>query len=188
MEFEKSTPTAAAAVARLTCNLFMDRPRAERLISYLLLTLWNGHRTGHGRDIADSRCAGRQRRSRDEEPVALRRSRATGHASTAKGIAVRVRSREAIRECPQKDNDLVLLVIRQAETSDRHVEVVRHLRHGPAVYFLGLARRAVSGSNIELVRVTRIVEVDELLQALDVTVVKELLLEVRPWRLGGGTL
>ena len=36
--------------------------------------------------------------------------------------------------------------------------------------------------------VARIVEVDELLQALDVAVVKELLLEVRPGRLGGGTL
>src|SRR5882672_987318 len=56
---------------------------------------------------------------------------------TGIGIAVSVRSREPIRECPQKDNDQVFLAIRQAEIADRHVDIVRDLRLGPAVYLFG---------------------------------------------------
>ena len=55
-----------------------------------------------------------------------------------------------VRECPQKDHDLVLLVIRQAKIADRHVEVVRDLRHGPAVYFFSRSLRTVSGRDVEL--------------------------------------
>jgi hypothetical protein len=44
------------------------------------------------------------------------------------------------------------------------------------------------GGDVERIYVARVVEVDELLQALDVAVVKELLLKVKPGRLGGGTL
>src|SRR5437588_2465777 len=154
------------------------------------LILWNGVRAGHGRDTADSRRAGGKRRSRDNGLITLRRSRATGHASAGVGIAVSVRSRETIRQRLQEDDELVLLVIRQAEITDRHVDVVRDLRHGPAVYFFGRSLRAVSGRDIELELrdVACVVEVDELLQALDIAVVEELLLEVRPGRLGGRTL
>ena len=47
----------------------------------------------------------------------------------------------------------------------------------------------MSGSNVERKPrfVARVVEVDELLQALDVAIVKEPLLKIRPGRLGGGT-
>ena len=64
----------------------------------------------------------------------------------------------------------------------------RNLGHGPAVYFFSRSCRAVPGSYVVLVFVARVVEVDELLQALDVAVMKELLLEVRPWCLGRRTL
>jgi hypothetical protein len=151
--------------------------------------LWNRARTGRRRDSADSRCAWRQRRRRrNKKLIPLGRRRTTGHALTRKGIDIRVRSREAIRQCLQEGNDLVLLLIRQAEFTRRPVNIVRNLGHGPAVHFFGRSCRAVSGSDREWKHVARIVEVDELLQALDVAVVKELLLEVRPGRLGGGTL
>src|SRR2546430_13483495 len=50
--------------------------------------------------------------------------------------------------------------------------------------------RAVPGSDVELKceNVARVVEVHELLQALDVAIVEELLLEVRSWSLRGRTL
>src|SRR5207244_9357958 len=95
---------------------------------------------------------------------------------------------EAVRERLQERDDLVLLLIRQAEIAGRTVEVLRNLRPGPAVHFLGRSRRAVSGGDVEGIEIARIVEVHELLQALDVPIVEELLLEVGPWRLGGGTL
>src|SRR4029077_19424519 len=50
------------------------------------------------------------------------------------------------------------------------------------------SRRAVSRRHREAQQVARIVEVDELLQAFDVAIVEELLLEVRSGRLGGRTL
>src|ERR1700747_577147 len=48
------------------------------------------------RHSADLRCAGRKRRSRDEELITLGRCRTTGHALPGKGIAVGVRRRETV--------------------------------------------------------------------------------------------
>src|SRR4029077_5598106 len=76
----------------------------------------------------------------------------------------------------------------QAKLTNRHVLVVLYLRHRPAVYFFGCPRGAVPGSDGERINIARVVEVHELLQALDVAVVEELLLEVRPGSLGGRTL
>ena len=140
--------------------------------------LWNRARTGRRRDSADSRCAWRQgRRRRNKKLIPLGRRITTGHALTRKGVDIGVRSSESIRKRLQEDNDQVFLVIRQAEFTRRHVEIVRDLGQRPAVHFFGRSCRAVSGSDrLCKTRVTRIVEVDELLQALDVAVVKELLL------------
>src|SRR4029450_12574548 len=121
---------------------------------------------------------------RDEDLVALRGRVPTGRASTSEGIDVGVRRGEAVRERLQERDGLVLLLIRQAEIAGRTVEVLRGLWPGPAVHFLGRSRRAVSGLDIERKEVGRIVEVQELLQALDVPIVKERLLEVGSWRLG----
>ncbi len=79
----------------------------------------------------------------------MSRSRTTFHASTRKGISVGVRSREAIRERLQESNDLVLLLIRQAELTGRHVDIVLDLGHGPAVDSFGRSCRAVSGSDLK---------------------------------------
>jgi hypothetical protein len=91
------------------------------------------------RCLADRRCAGRQRRSRDKFAIPLPRRRTigicggvAGHATTGKGITVRVRCRETVRECFQEGNDLVLLRVRQAEHPRRCVEIVRDLFHRPA--------------------------------------------------------
>src|SRR6266851_8110928 len=142
-----------------------------------------------GKDTADRRCAGRKWRSRDQGLITLSFSRTAGCARTRKSIPVGVGSRETICECFQKFNNLVLLLVRQAEITSRHVDVVRHFGLGPAVDFFDRSCRAMSGSDVErkFLYVTCVVEVDELLQALDVAVVKELLLKVRSRRLGGGT-
>jgi hypothetical protein len=79
----------------------------------------------------------------------------------------------------QESRDQVLLVIRQAEITDRHVDVVRDLGHGPAVHLFRRSLRAVSGRDVLRKHVARVVEMDELLQALGVAIVKERLLEVR---------
>src|SRR5206468_12943839 len=67
----------------------------------------------------------------------------------------------------------------------RHVNVVGNFGHRPAVYLFRCSCRAVPGSDVELKceNVARVVEVHELLQALDVAIVEELLLEVRSWSL-----
>ncbi len=83
---------------------------------------------------------------------------------------------------------MILLLVRQTKTADRHITVVRHLGLGPAIHSFGLAHRTVSGCDGEGVHIARVVEVDELLEALYVTVVKELLLEVGSRGLGGGAL
>src|SRR5207245_1697594 len=154
-------------------------------------SVWTGDqkavdmRAGRRRDATDLRRAGRKRRSRDEGIIALRGRRTPRHASAGKRIPIGVRCGEAVRERLQERDDLVLLLIRQAEIAGRTVEVLRDLRPGPAVHFLGRSRRAVSGGDVEGIEIARIVEVHELLQALDVSIVEELLLEVGPWRLGG---
>src|SRR5258707_14362706 len=101
---------------------------------------------------------------------------------------MRVRCCEAVRECLHESDELVLLRIRQHQIADRHVEVRRDLGRRPAIYFLRSSCRAASHLDGELEHVARIIEVNELLQALDIAVVEELLLEERPWRFGGGTL
>ena len=114
-------------------------------------------------------------------------SRTAGLARPRKSIQVRIGSRETICECSQKFNNLVFLLIGQAEIASRHVEVVWHFGLGPAIDSFDRSCRAMSGSDIErkLLYVACIVEVDELLQALNVAVVKELLLKVKalalPW-------
>ena len=138
------------------------------------------------RNAADGRCAGRQRRSRDKFAIALPRRRTigicggvAGHAPTGKGIAVRVRCRETVREYLQKRNDLVFLLIRQAEHTRRRIEVVRDLLHRPAGHPLNRSWRAVSGSDwVGKGGVARVVKMYDLLQALEVAVMKERLLEV----------
>src|SRR6202011_1752878 len=84
--------------------------------------------------------------------------------------------------------ELVLILIRQAEVTNRHVDVVRDLGRWPAVHLLSLSCWAVPGSDGEGVDIACVIEMHELLQALDVAVVKELLLEVRPWCFCSGTL
>src|SRR5260370_25259733 len=101
---------------------------------------------------------------------------------------MRVRSCEAVRECLHESYELVLLGVTEAETADRHRHVLRDLGRRPAGYFFDSSCWAVSASDVELKHVARVVEVHELLQALDIAVVEELLLEVRPRRLGSGTL
>src|SRR6266852_6290219 len=147
-------------------------------------------RIGNRRNAADSLCAGRKLRSRDQEHITLRRSCTTSHAGTRKGIPVLVRPRETIRECLQEGHDLILLPIRQAQFAGGHVNVVPDLGPRPAGNPLDSSGRAVSGCDVVRKRgfVTSIVEMYKLLQALDVAVVKELLLKVRPGGLGGGTL
>src|SRR6266849_5508904 len=127
-------------------------------------------------------------RSRDQRLVTLGRGGTTPHAGTRKSIAVGVRPRETVRQCFQKFNDLILLLIRQAKITAGHIDIVRHLWDRPAVYFFGGSWRAMSGSDPVRILVARIVEMYELLQALNVAVVKEALLEVRTGGFGGGTL
>src|SRR6266480_4981800 len=154
-----------------------------------VLHLRNRARTRTRRNVADFRCAGRKRWSRDKKLITLGRSRTAGHASSRKGIAEGVRPRETIGKRLQERDNRVFFLIGQAEITGGHIDIVRHLGHRPAVYFFDRSIRAMSGSNVERkpLFVARVVEVDELLQALDVAVVKELLLEIRPGRLGGGT-
>src|ERR1700730_11021487 len=125
-------------------------------------------------------------RSRDKFAIPLPRRRAIGivrvarHTSAGKGITVRVGRRETVGECFQEGDDLVLLLIGQAEHPRRCVEIVRHFFHRPAGYFLDRSFRAVSRSDrVGKAGVACVVEMYELLQALDVAVVKERLLEVR---------
>src|SRR5437588_13058444 len=105
---------------------------------------------GRGRrNAAHLRCAGRQRRSWNQELVALGRSRTTGHANARKGIPVGVRSRETVGERLQERDNLVFFLIGQTEITGGHINVVWHFGPGPAVYFFDLSIRAVSGSNVE---------------------------------------
>src|SRR5437588_7593259 len=213
---EKSRLPVVAATTSIRSSRFMDRPLAESLNSYSLgkttkgawrpravpcvhmsfralpricFALPNRVRTRERRKAADRRWAGRKRpRSRDKRLITLGRSRTTGHASSRKGIPVGVRFRETIGERLQERDNLVFFLIGQTETTGGHIDIVRHLGPRPAVYFFDRSIRAMSGSDVECIHVAGVVEVDQLLQALDVAVVKELLLEVRPGCLSGGTL
>jgi len=160
------------------------------------LQLRNRVRTWERRNAADFRCAGRKRWSWDKAPITLPRRRTirvrcrvTRRAITRKGITEGIRSRETIGKRLQERDNLVLFLIGQAEITGGHIDIVRHLGPRPAVDFFDGSIRAMSGSNVERKPrfVARVVEVDELLQALDVAIVKEPLLKIRPGRLGGGT-
>src|SRR6266446_7533335 len=115
----------------------------------LAFALWNRIRRGQRRGLADRSCAERQRRRRDKEVVTLPRRRTIGicggvarHATARKGVNVWVGADagvswvEAVRERLHESHDQIFLVIRQAEHSNRHVDVVRDLGHRPAIYFL----------------------------------------------------
>src|SRR5215469_9255665 len=145
-------------------------------------------RIGNRLYAADSRRARRKFRSRNKELVALGFCRTTGHATTRKSIPIGVRSRVAVGECLQEGYDLILFLVGQSQITGCHVNVVRNLWHRPAVYFLGRSCWAMPGSDVVLIFIARVVEVDELLQALDVAVMKELLLKVRARGLGRRTL
>ena len=122
------------------------------------------------RNAADGRCTGRQRRSRDEFAISLPRRRTigifggvAGHATTRKGIAVGVGRRETVSKCFQKRDDLVFLLIRQAEHTRRRVEVVRDLFHRPTGHPFDRSLWAVSGSDREgKFGVARVIEMYEL--------------------------
>src|SRR3984893_15997458 len=167
--------------------------------------LWDRLRARQRRDTADIRrtreC--RQIPGGDDGLIALGRCRLTGQggrALTGKGIDVlvsadgRVGRVETVRQCLQERYDLVLLRIRQAEGAGRHVDVVRGLWLRPAGPPFHCSRRAVPRGDRNLIgyipvrgrqRVSRVIEMYELLQALDVAVVKEFLLEIR-YRLAVG--
>src|ERR1700688_3370023 len=118
----------------------------------------------------------------------LGRRGTTSSADARISIDVRVRCREAVCKCLHESDDEVFLRVRQVELTYGHVDVFRHLRCRPAVYFFSRSRRAVSHGHGEWVNIARVVEMNELLQALDIAVVEEFLLEIRPRRLGGGAL
>src|ERR1700730_5896109 len=135
--------------------------RLGRVTRSPVFALWNRTRPRRRCDTADIRCAGRQRRSRDKELITLGRGIAAAHAFTRKGIDVGIRSDEAVAECSQENDDQVLFVIRQAEFSHRHVDIVRDLGHRPAVYFFRFSNiLAMSGSNLKWKHVAGIVEMD----------------------------
>src|SRR5580700_4086897 len=125
---------------------------------------------------------------RNERGIALCCGSAPAHTRARISVDVRVRSSETVVERLQESDNLVLLRIRQVELTDRHVLVLRHLRGRPASYPLDGPCRAVSGFHFHAINVPGVIEVNELLEALDVTVVEELLLEVGPRRFGGWTL
>src|SRR6202007_3475329 len=95
-------------------------------------------------------------------------------------ITVGVRRGVTVSERFQEGHDLVLLRVRQAEHPRRCVEIVRDLFHRPAGHPLNRPWWAVSGSDrVGETGVTRVVEMYQLFQALDVAVMKELLLAIR---------
>src|SRR5713226_3276282 len=120
-ETEVNSHRPSLAPARPLAYQVLRDGRAREEMS----ALWYRRRR-QWRCLADRRCAGRQRRSRDKFAIPLPRRRTIGicggvarHATTGKGVPVRVRCRETIRESLQEVDDLVLLGIRQAEITRR---------------------------------------------------------------------
>src|SRR5579862_8518954 len=110
--------------------------------------------------------------------VPLRGGVSARHASSSVGVHVWERRGVAVIECFQECDDLILLLVRQAEIAGRHVNVRRDLGRWPAGYLFDGSCRALSRLNGVRVYVARVVEVNELFQALDVSIVEELLLEI----------
>jgi hypothetical protein len=143
-------------------------------------TALRNRRGGDGRNAADSGCARRQRRSRDQELVALGCSRTTAHAGTRISVAIGVRLRETVRQCLQKRQ-------RSESPPRRSGQGYRwsyRYYSGPLAWAsnlpFGRSSRAMSRSNRVRILVARIVEMHDLLEALKIAVVKEPFLEVRP--------
>src|SRR6266478_6468852 len=116
-------------------------------------------------------------------PFALLNRRTRDGRNSANSRSARRQSRSG-----EESNDLVFLLIRQAEIAGRHVDIVLDLGGRPAVYFFRCSCRAMSGSDREGKFVAGVVEVNQLLQALDVAVMKKLLLEIGPGCLGSRAL
>src|SRR5260221_12254464 len=152
------------------------------------MPLRNRH-CGQRRNTAYRRRAWRQRRRGNQEIIPLGCRGTARLAHTCKRVYIWKRSCETVRERLQEGDDLVFFRIRQVEHANRHVLIVLHLGHWPAVHFFGGARRTVPGSySWKRKSVSGVIEVNQLLQALDVAIVEELLLEVGPRRLRGGAL
>ena len=98
------------------------------------------------------------------------RSGTTPHAGTRISIAVEIRPREAVRQCLQKRNDVILLPSREAKITAGHVEIV--FWHRPAIYFFNRSLWTMSGRDRIRILVARIVEMHDLFQALEVAIVK----------------
>src|SRR5258707_5679607 len=141
------------------------------------------------RNTAYRRRTWRQRRRGNQEIIPLGCRRTARHAHASKRVDIRERCCETVGERLKEGHDLVLFRIGQAEHPDGHVLIVLRLGHWPAVHLFRGARRTVPGSySGKRKSVSGVIEVHQLLQALDVAVVEELLLEVRPGSLGGRTL
>jgi hypothetical protein len=149
-----------------------DEPEKPCHGSVWRIALRNRIRPRQRCNTAYGRCAGRQRRCRDKFAIPLPRrrtisicGRVAGHTGASKGVAVGVRRRETVGERFQKGDDLVFLLIRQAEHPGRCVEIVRNLFHWPAGDSLYRSFRAVSGSDrVGKGGVARVVEMYQLLQ------------------------
>src|SRR5712691_10024627 len=87
------------------------------------------------------------------------------------GVGVREGSGKTVGQSLHESHDLVFLRICQTELADGHVLGAGHLRHRPAVDLLGRSGRTVADRHGEREHITRVVEVDDLLQALQVAVV-----------------
>ena len=88
----------------------------------------------------------------DNGLITLRRRCTAGQAGAEIDVAVGVWCGEAIAERLQEGNHLVLLLIRQAEVPNCHVEVVWNFGLRPTGHLLDRPWRAVSGGDVELDR------------------------------------
>src|ERR1019366_3663866 len=88
-----------------------------------------------------------------------------------KRVGVRVGCGKAVGERLHEGDDLVFFRGRQTEFTNRHVLRLWDLGCRPAVHLLLGSRGAVSRFHIERVHIPRVIEVDDLLQALQVSVV-----------------
>src|ERR1700742_2936646 len=95
---------------------------------------------------------------------------------------------EAIVEGLEEGDGLVFLLIRQTWITEGHIPGLWNLGCRPTGHLFDCSCRALAAFYLHPILMPGVVEMDELLQALDIAVVEKLLLEVRPWSFGGGTL
>src|SRR5436190_18812336 len=128
----------------------------------LVSALWN-RRVGYRWDTANIRSTGKltENECRNESRITLVRCILTGYrgrALTGESIDVFVGADggvgrvETVRQGLQEGYDLVLLRIRQAESTGRHVDVVQNLGLRPAGHPFHRSRRAVTGRDRECKR------------------------------------